>query len=215
MTPLKAEADHLVVAALTLKQGCDWVAGRLGVAPQPGGKHAPMGTHNALLSLGPRFFVEIIALDPQAAPPARIRWFDLDEPRMKAALSEGPQLVHWVARTPDAQACSARIPDLGPPIPMARDDFRWLITVPGDGHRPGRGLVPTIIQWADARHPADGLPDSGLRLVALGGEHPDPASVRAPLSSLGLSEFMKVTFGQSPRMVAMIRTPRGVATLSG
>ena len=213
MTPLRVEADHLVVAALTLKAGCDWVESRLGAASQPGGKHSRMGTHNALLSLGPRFYLEIIAIDPQGESPARKRWFDLDEPRLNAALREGPQLIHWVARTLDAQAASSRVPELGAPMPMARNDLRWRITVPDDGHRPGRGLVPTIIEWSDARHPSDALPDVGLRLVAIAGEHPDPATVRAPLAALGLSELMKVTFGQSPRLAAMIRTPRGVATL--
>lgn len=213
MTPLKVEADHLVVAALTLKQGCEWVESRLGIAPQAVGKHAAMGTHNALLSLGPRFYLEVIAVDPQGTPPSRTRWFDLDEPRLNAALSEGPQLIHWVARAPDAQTASSRVPDLGQPIPMARGDLRWRITVPDDGHRPGRGLVPTIIEWPDARHPSDRLPDAGLRLVAMAGEHPDPTSVRAPLALLGLSDLMKVTFGQSPRLAVMIRTPRGVATI--
>lgn len=213
MTPFRVEADHLVVAALTLKAGCDWVESRLGAAPQSGGRHARMGTHNALLSLGPRFFLEIIAIDPQGEAPARKRWFDLDEPRLHAALSEGPQLIHWVARTTDADAASARVPELGTPMRMERGDLRWRITVPDDGHRPGRGLLPTIIEWPDARHPSDSLPDLGLRLVAIAGEHPDPSTVRAPLALLGLSDLMKVTFGQSPRLAAMIRTPRGVATL--
>ena len=61
---------------------------------------------------------------------------------------------------------------------MTRGDFAWRITVPDDGHLPQRGLVPTLIQWSDARHPADRLADSGLSLVALAGEHPEPAPVR-------------------------------------
>jgi Glyoxalase-like domain len=213
MKPLKIEADHLVVAAETLKAGCDWVESRLGLAPVAGGKHAGMGTHNAVLSLGPGFYLEVIAIDPGVASPARTRWFDLDQPNLKAALREGPRLIHWAARTDDADAASARVPDLGAPIPMSRGDMHWRITVPEDGHLPGRGLVPTIIEWPDARHPSALLPDAGLRLVAIAGEHPDPATVRAPLALLGLSEVMKVTFGQSPRLAAMIRTRRGVATL--
>jgi len=35
----------------------------------------------------------------------------------------------------------------------------------------------------------------------------------AALAQLGLSEVLKVTFGRSPRLAAMIRTARGVATL--
>ena len=73
--------------------------------------------------------------------------------------------------------------------------------------------MPTLIQWAGAHHPADRLPDAGLRLAILAGEHPEPAAVRAALAALGLSETLKVTYAKSPRLAAMIRTPRGVATL--
>jgi hypothetical protein len=174
-----------------------------------------MGTHNALLRLGPRLYLEVIAIDPQGQAPGRARWFDLDEPRMRATLAEGPRLAHYVARTDDIGALAARSTiDLGEVLPMSRGEWRWRITVPGDGHLPARGLVPTLVQWSDAaRHPADALPDRGLSLVALAGEHPDPAPVRAALARLGLGEDVKVTYGQSPRLAAMIRTPRGVVTL--
>jgi len=213
MNPLRVEPDHLVVVTPELRLGCDWVEERLGVRPRPGGKHIAMGTHNALLSLGPRFYLEVLAVDPDGINPGRPRWFDLDEPRMRAALAEGPHLAHWVVRTADIDAAAARVPDLGTPTPMSRGGFTWRITVPEDGHRPGRGLVPTLIQWPDARHPTDNMADSGCRLVAIAGEHPEPASVRAELATLGLSDTMKVTYGKSPRIAAMIRASRGVATL--
>lgn len=207
------EPDHLVVAALRLEQGCDWVEQRLGHRPQQGGAHRAMGTHNALLSLGPRFYLEVIAVDPLGTPPARPRWFDLDEPRMKAALDESPQLIHWVARTTDIAAAAARIPELGVVMPMSRGEYSWRITVPDDGHRPGRGLTPTLIEWPDTRHPAAGLTDAGLRFEIIAGEHPDPAAVRRELAVLGLSETLKVSYARSPRLAAMIRTPLGMATL--
>ena len=96
---------------------------------------------------------------------------------------------------------------------MQRGDLAWRLTIPEDGHLPARGLVPTLIEWPDQRHPADSLTDAGMRLVALAGEHPDPAPVRAALGTLGLSETLKVTYGRSPRLAAMLRTPRGVVTL--
>jgi hypothetical protein len=210
----QATLDHIIVAAATLAQGCDYVESGLGVRPQAGGKHALMGTHNALLKLGPRLFLEVLSVDPQAPAPARPRWFDLDEPRMRASLTDGPRLIHHVARTDDIEALASRSSiDLGEILGLTRGDFRWRITVPPDGHLPGRGLVPTLIQWSDARHPADGLADHRLSLVALAGEHPDPAPVRAALARLGLSDVFKITYGQSPRLAAMIRTPRGIVTL--
>ncbi len=172
-----------------------------------------MGTHNALLSLGSCFYLEVIAIDPNGITPGRPRWFDLGEPRLTAALTEGAQLIHWVARTVVLDAAVARLPELGVPMSMARGEFRWRITVPEDGHRPGRGLIPTLIEWSRARHPTDALDETHLQLIAIAGEHPEPAQIRSTLATLGLSETMKVTYGRSPRLAAMIRTARGVATL--
>lgn len=208
------EIDHLIVAATSLARGADWIEGQLGVRPQPGGKHLSMGTHNAVLSLGPRLFLEVIAIDPEGATPLRRRWFDLDDPRMRAAIAEGPTLIHWVVRTRDIESDAVRgRVDLGTILPMRRGDLEWRITVPDDGHLPERGLVPTLIQWSDERHPADRLNDAGVRLVALAGEHPEPAPVRAALAALGLSDMLKVTYGTAPRIAAMLRTPRGIVTL--
>ena len=211
---ISVELDHIVVAAQALAEGCAYVEAQLGVRPEPGGKHVAMGTHNALVGLGARRYLEIIAIDPDGEKPARPRWFDLDEPRMRAALAEGPHLIHWAVRTNDIEAAktSARI-DLGVVHPMARGDLRWQITIPDDGRLPGAGLVPTLIQWPAAAHPTDRLADSGIRLVAIAGEHPDPAAIRASLQALGLSETLKVSYGRHPRLAAMLRTPRGVVTL--
>ncbi|HEY3178395.1 MAG TPA: VOC family protein [Casimicrobiaceae bacterium] len=206
--------DHLIVAAQSLADGCDFIEARLGVRPQPGGKHVAMGTHNALVGLGSRQYLEVIAIDPEGQPPARPRWFDLDEPRMRASLAEGPRLIHWAVRTDDIEAAKAhsRI-DQGVVHAMTRGDFRWSITFPDDGHLPGAGLVPTLIQWTGAKHPTDHLADSGIRVVTLAGEHPDPAPIRTALGALGLSDTLKVTYGQYARLAAMLRTPQGIVTL--
>lgn len=212
--PPELALDHLVVAAASLDAGADWIEARLGLRPVPGGKHATMGTHNALVGLGPTSYLEVIAIDPQAPKPARPRWFDLDEPRMRAQLAESPALIHWVARTRDIEAAAVQCPiDLGPITAMQRGDFEWRLTVPDDGHLPERGLVPTLIEWVGRLHPADALPDLGLRFVALAGEHPEPAGARRALGALGLSETLKVTYGRTPRLAAMLRTPRGMVTL--
>ena len=206
--------DHIVVAARALAEGCSFIEAHFGVRPQPGGKHVAMGTHNALVGLGPRQYLEIIAIDPDGEKPARPRWYDLDEPRMRAALAEGPRLIHWAAQTDDIEAAKAQARiDLGAVHPISRGDLHWRITIPDDGHLPGAGLVPTLIQWPAGVHPADRLADSAIRLVALAGEHPDPAAIRAAVASLGLSNTLKVTYGRHPRLAAMLRTSRGVVTL--
>lgn len=213
-TPAALPLDHLIVAAASLEQGVAWVEDKLGARPLPGGKHVAMGTHNALLRLGTRIYLEIIAIDPSATAPKRRRWMDLDEPRMRAALAEGPAPIHWAASTRDIENDVTRSPiDLGDIIPMQRGDLRWRLTVPEDGHLPGRGLVPALIEWSDDHHPTDRLPDQGVQLVTMAGEHPEPAPVRDALAGLGLSDMLKVTYGRTPRLAAMLRTPRGVVTL--
>lgn len=214
MQPARAALDHLVVAADTLDQGEDYLASLLGVRPQRGGKHAAMGTHNSLLRLGERCYLELIAIDPEAAAPARPRWFDLDRPAMRALLAQQPRLIHWVARTDDIEAARRASPiDPGPVHAMARGSFRWRMTVPDDGGRPGAGVLPTLIQWDDARHPADDMPDAGVRVAALAAAHPEPGSVRAALAALGLSDTLKVTFDTAPRLATMLSTRRGTVTL--
>jgi len=213
MTPL-AEPDHLVVAAATLAQGIEYVSALTGVAPRPGGRHVAMGTHNALLKLGPRFYLEVIAIDPDGAKPGRPRWFDLDSGDLQADLLECPRLVHWVARTRDIARAAAQCGYApGPVLPFERGAYRWRITVPDDGRRPGRGVLPTLIQWDVAEHPADALPASGVALAELAASHPDPAPVRRALATLGLEDGIRVTFDREARLAAMLRTPRGLVAL--
>jgi hypothetical protein len=210
-----ATLDHLVVAATTLADGIDYVATVTGVAPQPGGRHVAMGTHNALLKLGARVYLEIIAVDPQGTKPPRPRWFDLDNPVLQSELLERPRLIHWVART-DAidRAAGGCLLALGPVHAMARGDYRWRITIPDNGTLPASGIVPTLIQWDVPQHPADTLPASGVTLAQLAATCRDPAPVRAALAALGLDGTIAVTFDRETRFAAMLRTPRGVMTLT-
>ena len=212
--PPEVTLDHLVVAGATLAQAIEWFADLTGVAARPGGRHEAMGTHNALVRLGPRLYLELIAVDPEGVRPARPRWFDLDEPALVEAIGERPRLIHWVARTDDiARAVAAAKHAPGPVLPFSRGDYRWRITVPDDGRRPGDGLVPTLIQWDVPIHPADRLPDDGVSLVELAGSHPSPDTIRAAHAALGAPYAVRVTWDAKPRLAAMLRTPRGLVTL--
>jgi len=210
-----ATLDHLVLAATTLADGIAYVSELTGLTPLPGGKHPTMGTHNALLRLSPRTYLEVIAIDPAAPKPPHRRWFDLDDIALQAELMEAPRLVHWVARTTDIASVAARCDaKLGEIQSLARGEYRWRLTVAGDGRRPGRGLVPALIEWQGALHPADALPPTPVTLLEFAATHPDPVTIRATLASMGLERELRVTFDRETRLAAMLRTPRGVVTLS-
>lgn len=206
--------DHLVFATRNLERGAAWLEDRLGVALQPGGRHARMGTHNKLLGLGEGLYLELIAVDPQAAPPGRPRWFGMDRPE---AFADRPRLIHWVARCDDIEPRAAACTEpLGDVLPMERGDFRWRITVPADGHLPGNGLVPSLIQWDGAEHPARRLPDEGCRLMKLEGFHPEPGRVGAALARLGLASRLDVhpsAGDEAAQLVAYVRTAKGLVEL--
>lgn len=199
--------DHLVVAAADLASGEAFLRERLGTPLHPGGKHASMGTHNGLLRLSAHSHLELIAIDPSAPPPARARWFGLDDPEVQARISRRPRLLHWVARGHDPT---------GEVLTMGRDGLEWRITVPADGRLPGDGLVPSLIEWLGAEHPAARLPDSGLALMKLEGFHPRPEEIHAALAALRLDRHIAIypaEAGDTPSLVAYIRTPGGLCEL--
>jgi hypothetical protein len=211
--------DHLVVAADTLAQGVAWCEATLGVSPGPGGRHALMGTHNRLLRIdGPAFpqaYLEIIAIDPDAPAPQRVRWFGLDTPALQARLRDGPRLVHAVVRTNNVEMLRwglihlARDP--GPPLAAGRDTpegrLAWRILVRDDGALPGGGRLPTLIEW-QGRHPADMMPPSPVALKALnfGAIQPREAAV------LGLRGATTKPGG--PALAVTLATPLGDLYLS-
>jgi len=209
-----AALDHLIFAAASLEQGEDHLESLLGVRPRRGGKHVAMGTHNSVLRLGDGVYLELIAIDPDGIKPDRPRWFDLDRPSMRASLAQSPRLIHWVARCDDIEAMRKISPsDLGLAYPMKRAQYSWRMTIPDDGHLPGDGLIPTLIEWEDVNHPSDALPDNRIAVVTMAAAHPEPATIRAALAKLGLAEMLKVTYSVTPRLAAMLRTPRGTVTL--
>ncbi len=213
------QLDHLVLAARSLADGVAWCEATLGIVPGPGGEHAFMGTHNRLFGIGsaafPRSYFEIIAIDPNAAPPARPRWFDLDDAGVQRALADGPRLIHWVARCDNVHASVATLRaagiDRGEVLQAERNTprglLRWQITLRGDGQRLFGGALPTLIQWGEV-HPTDTLPPSGVALtqVTLCGL---PASV-VPM----LPEGVRAEPGAAGSALSVtLSTPRGPITL--
>ena len=226
--PLQAEVDHLVVAGRTLDECVQWCEATLGLAPGPGGAHPLMGTHNRLLPCSgqgfARCYLELIAIE-RGRQPLRARglrrWFDLDDEALRATLQrQGPRLIHFAARVPDAakavHALAGGTPgiDRGAVIEASRDTpagrLEWRITVRDDGQRLMYGALPTLIQWG-AVHPTDSMPAAPLELVSLAACHPRAELLREAYERIGLAG-VDVQRG-APNLVASLRTPRGLVTL--
>lgn len=210
---LWTELDHIVLVAPSLDTGAALVRRVLGVEAAVGGAHVRMATHNRLLRLGERCYLEIIAVDPSAPPPTRPRWFGMD--RMLGREDAGP--MTWVARTNDIDAAVSACRDSpGEILRMSRGAFNWCITVPADGDLLDDGAMPTLIQWDTDAHPAPGLPDVGVRLRQLVLHHPDPERCEGMLLALRFKGGVRVeraTPGMPAQVEAFFDTPGGIKAL--
>ena len=219
LNAIATELDHIVVAARTLDEGRAWAREMLGVEAVGGGKHDGFATHNTLLKLDGKRYLEIIAIDPDAGKANFPRWFGLDSAEVREHIMHGPRLVAWVARctgAPDASERLVQTPDYSARIvrPASRADFRWRFAFTPDGARIAGGTLPHLIQWDSAAHPCDRLPESGLSLTALMLGAPEPERLSGMLAALHFAGA-QVQVGQSTaqNLVAMLQTPVGSIVL--
>jgi hypothetical protein len=200
--------DHLVYAAPDLATAVAGVAERFGVRAQAGGKHIGLGTHNALLALGPQTYLEIIAPDPGQPQPSLPRPFGVDGVRHGG-------LVSWALACDDIDAAVAKARSHGyDPGDVAGAQragptgtvLRWRLTL----NAMAGGLVPFLISWGDTEHPARSAA-RGLILESFHVEHPDPPSLAPLLTALGAD--VEVKPAAAPALVAHLSGPNGTKVL--
>lgn len=209
---MRTSLDHVVIACRDLEQGSAWLRAKLGVDPEEGGKHAAMGTHNRLLRLGSRQYLELLAVDPDADPPAHPRWFGLDDRALRERAAREPFPVTWVTSTDDLDEAVARVPELGTIQELSRGALRWRFALPEGGSLPFDGVLPAMIQWPAGVHPCDRLEDRGCELVAVSLQHPAGTDVAMMLQVLEYEAWDTVEVG--PRKLAItVRGPLGEVAL--
>jgi hypothetical protein len=202
---MTATIDHLVYACPDLDAAVAEIAGLTGVRPQQGGQHPGLGTHNALLSLGDRTYLEIIAPDP-AQPGTGQQPFGVD--RLTA-----PALRAWAAAPRDLDAAVRRARaegfDYGDIVTRHRrtpgdGELSWrMTTYPHDG---AVEVIPFLIDWGPARHPAQTAP-SGVRLTEFRILAPDPQQVIRRLRAAGID--LPVDHADTPALRAVLTGPQG------
>lgn len=189
--------DHFAIGADTLEQGQAYLQEKLGVLVPNGSKHDAMSTHNCVMQSGNESFLELIAIDPDAPDPGRVRWFTLDDPATQARLKDQPRALCWVVNTTDLDAVIANSPvDLGEVVNFQRGDRTWRLTVPKDGALPEGGLLPAFIEWSPGPHPSTGQQDLGVRLQSIQLTHPEPAILTETLKALQVDHLCEVKEGE-------------------
>lgn len=198
--------DHLVYATPDLQFGIETIEKMTGVRAVSGGQHPGRGTRNALISLGPGVYLEIIGRDPDQPTPPQPRPFGIDD------LKE-PRLVTWVAKGENLESFAKEAAHAGVKLGEVIDGSRqradgvvlsWRFTDPRTVAFDG--LIPFFIDWGKTPHPA-GTATPGLSLIGLRAEHPDPEPVQEALHTLGLD--IRVQRGPRPALIATVDTPGG------
>jgi hypothetical protein len=197
--------DHVMVGVSDLDRGIAEMERLTGVRAVQGGAHPGRGTRNALMSLGKRTYLEIIAPDPaqhvKSADAAMLRTL------------KRPTVVGWAVSGDDAQELRRR-PAAGglaltPWQPGSRvmPDGRVLKWRTFGYARDSDPDLPFFIAWSDPRlHPSRTSP-GGCRLKSLTLQDSNAAKLRRAIAPLGID--VRVVRAPRERMRLILRCPKG------
>lgn len=196
--------DHLIYAAPDLETAVAELEQRFGVRAGGGGSHPGRGTHNTVLALGARTYLEVIAPDPGQPEPAAPRPYGVD------AVTRGG-LVGWALACEDLDTAliASRATGFDPGdvtegerLTPTGTVLRWRLP----RNALAAGPIPFLISWGETPHPATSAP-SGLTLESLRLEHPDPAVLQGPLDALDAD--VEVHRAPDVALVARLHGPHG------
>jgi hypothetical protein len=200
--------DHMQLGCGDLDKGIAFVEQKLGVRAAFGGVHPGRGSRNALLALGDRRYLEIIAPDP-AQPRSN------DERGLYRL--ESPTLIGWAVHVDDIEPVIQRLTSAKVPSQPVRDGarkrptgetLRWKALTLSDDHG---GRLPFFIAWnKDSPHPASDAPP-GCKLTRFGVNAPEREGLPAIFSQLGVE--VTVRTAALAALTAEISGPKGSLTL--
>jgi hypothetical protein len=196
--------DHILLGFRDLDEGISFVEENAGVRAAIGGVHPGRGTRNALLSLGERRYLEIIAPDPhQSGAPDTLGLYNLTQPR----------LVGWAAHPGDLDAFAKKLREAGvafegpTPGSRARPDgkvLHWKTINLADTHH---GLLPFFIEWsADSAHPSTDAPQ-GCTLDYFEVMSTNPDELTPTIQRMGID--LPVARSDKSRIHALLTGPKG------
>jgi hypothetical protein len=196
--------DHILLGCSDLDRGIAFVEEHTGVRAAFGGVHPGRGTQNAILSLGTRRYLEIIAPDPKQP--------SVQQCSEITTLKE-PRLIGWAAHPGDLDALAKKLREAGVAFEGRRAGSRarpnghvlhWsTLTLQDDA----KGLLPFFIEWsADSLHPSEDSP-KGCSLLHFQAVTPDPGKLIKMTALLGID--LPINKGEKPLLIATIAGPKG------
>lgn len=201
--------DHFILGCDELERGVAFVEQATGVHAAFGGVHPGRGTQNALLSLGDRRYLEIMAPDPaQHVEPQIAKLRELKEPR----------IVGWAAHPGNLEQFAAKLRAAKIEFAGPRDGSRqradgkvlhWKTLTLKDDYG---ALLPFFIEWSvDSIHPSADAP-KGCTLQRFAAVTPETEDLLHAASVIGLD--LNVGVSNETGLKATIAGPKVELTIT-
>ncbi|HYL85089.1 MAG TPA: VOC family protein [Candidatus Angelobacter sp.] len=196
--------DHILLGCSDLERGIAFVEERTGVRAVFGGVHPGRGTQNALLSLGERRYLEIIAPDPKQASVGQFSEITkLREPRLIGWAAHGDNLDVF-ARILRSEGLEFEGPNAGSRQRPDGKVLRWKTLKLKNDHG---GLLPFFIEWdKDSVHPSADAP-KGCTLGRFEATAPEIEDLLVAARRAHVD--LPISMGEQPSLHATIKGPKG------
>ena len=201
-----AEVDHIIVPVPNLQEGMRLFEEATGVRPVFGGQHPASGTQNALVSLGPRTYLELLAPQTPPEPAERLDMSDL-KPRGWASSTESLMgMMEWLQGR--GYGTSALVSGS-----RARPDGATLMWTTVGIADPQIAGAPFFIRWGEtSEHPAATSP-TGCELHSLTVRTPDADRLERLVRGLGLEVTVEPGDGPAADLEVALVCPSGPVIL--
>ena len=180
--------DHIVFGSSTLQEGTEFVENILQAKLSDIGYHKDMGTHNRVIRISERVYLEVIAIDPEKINFNNRKWFNLDNSKLQSKLKKSPQVIGYVIENDDVSITKY----YDPFFESSRDIYKWQFAMPTlknnilDSEIIEAGMMPSLISWKSDK-PVYQMKKNQFELISL--------EIELSKSQEHFNTFFK-TFGQ-------------------
>ena len=180
--------DHIVFGSFTLDEGTKFVENILQAKLSEIGYHKDIGTHNRVIRISEKVYLEVIAIDPKTSNLNNRKWFNLDNSKLQSKLKKSPQVIGYVIENDDMNITKY----YDPFFDSSRDIYKWQFAMPTfnknilDSEIIEEGMIPSLISWKSDK-PVYQMTKNQFELISL--------EIRLSKSQEHFNTFFK-NFGQ-------------------
>ena len=141
--------DHIVIGSFTLEEGTKFVENILQAKLSEIGYHKDIGTHNRVIRISEKVYLEVIAIDPKTSKLNNRKWFNLDNSKLQSKLKKSPQVIGYVIENDNMNITKY----YDPFFESSREIYKWQFAMPTFNNNilnseiVEAGMIPSLISW--------------------------------------------------------------------